>query len=107
MCRLTDGPLFAVLSYLSGGRGDALGVAVTLLPVAEQRPVQLQVTPWPEADAAFELETSWRRLEALRDSWMNSENPGTLQRKCSILEKFFFHFRRICCEMCYLLSHVE
>lgn len=37
MCRLTDGPLFAVLSYLSGGGGDVFGVAVALLPVVKQR----------------------------------------------------------------------
>lgn len=66
------------------------GVAVALLPVAVQRPVQLQVAPRPEADAAFELETSWRRLQALYDTWMNSENPGILQRKCSILEAVAF-----------------
>lgn len=90
MCRLTDGPLFAVLSYLSGwGWGDVFGVAAALLLLAEQRPVQLQVTPWPQADAAFELETSWQRLETLYDTWMksshhtNSENPG-------ILGTFFF-----------------
>lgn len=75
------------------GCGDVFGVAVALLPVAEQRPVQLQVAPRPEADAAFELETSWRRLQALYDTWMNSENPGILQRKCSILEAVaFFYF---------------
>ncbi len=66
------------------------GVAVALLPVAEQRPVQLQVTPRPEADAAFELETSWRCLEVLYDTWMNSETPGILQRKCSNLEAAVF-----------------
>lgn len=66
------------------------GVAVALLPVAEQRPVQLQVAPWPEADTAFELETSWRCLEALCNTWMNSEKPGILQRQCSILEVVAF-----------------
>lgn len=90
--RLTDGPLFAVLSYLSGGGGDVFGVAVALLPVAEQRPVQLQVTPWPEAGAAFELETSWQCFESLYDTWMNSENSGLLRRKCSILEAVAFLF---------------
>lgn len=83
MCRLTDGPLFAVLSYLSGGRGGGGGrgdeFVVALLPVAEQRPVQLQVTPWPEADTAFELETSWRCSEALYDTWMESQ-PHKLQK---------------------------
>lgn len=58
--------------------------AAALLPVAEQRPVQLQVTPWPQADAAFELETSWQHSETLYDTWMksshhtNAENPGIL-----------------------------
>lgn len=66
------------------------GVAVALLPVAEQRPVQLQVTPWPEAGAAFELETSWQHFESLYGTWMNSENSGLLQRKCSILEAVAF-----------------
>lgn len=86
VCRVTDGPLFAVLSYLSGA-----GVAVALLPVAEQRPVQLQVTPWPVADAAFELETSWHLLKTLYDAWMksshhtNSENHRILG-KCINLE---------------------
>lgn len=74
------------------------GVAVAPLPVAEQRPVQLQVTPWPKADAAFELETSWRCSETLYDTWMksshhtNSENPGILQRNCSILGAVAFLF---------------
>lgn len=69
VCRLTDGSLFAVLSYLSG-----VGwCVVLLLPAAEQRPVQLRVTPWPEADAAaFELESSWRCCETLYDTWMKS-----------------------------------
>lgn len=87
------------------------GVAVALLPVAEQRPVQLQVTPWPEADAAFELETSWRRLEALYDTWMNSENPGILQRKCSILEAAAFFILIILSlpkhQLCYFLLQID
>lgn len=78
MYRLTDGPLFAVLSYLSGGGGDVFGVAVVLLPVAEQRPVQLQVTPWPKADAAFELEMSWQCSETLYDTWMKSSHKRIL-----------------------------
>lgn len=87
------------------GWGDVFGVAVALLPVAERRPVQLQVTPWPEADASFELGTSWRRLEALYDTWMNSENPGILQRKCSILEAVaFFNYCEVCC---YFLLQIE
>lgn len=65
VCRLTDRSLFAVFSYLSGGWGDVFGVAVVLLPVAKQRPVQLQVTPWPRAAAAFELDAFWQSLETL------------------------------------------
>lgn len=62
------------------------GAAVALLPVAERRPVQLQVTPWPEADAAFELETSWRDLEALYDTWMESQ-PHNLQKAWDTAEE--------------------
>lgn len=45
-----------------------LELPVVLLPVAEQRLVQLQVTPWPGAAVcvcAFELEAFWRGLETL------------------------------------------
>lgn len=56
------------------------GVAVVLLPVAEQRASSAAGHALAEADAAFELDTSWRSLEAIHDTWMNLENPGTLKR---------------------------
>lgn len=64
------------------------GVAVVLLPVAEQRASSAAGHALAEADAAFELDTSWRSLEAIHDTWMNLENPGTLPRhsgRCVIL----------------------
>lgn len=84
MCRLTDGPLFAVLSYLSWGReeeevggvwGDMFGVAVALLPVAEQRPVQLQVKPWtlPSNASAMLRVAAW------------NHRPHKLKRRCLLL----------------------
>lgn len=57
------------------------GVAVVLLPVAEQRASSAAGHALAEADAAFELDTSWRSFEAIHDTWMNLENPG----RCVIL----------------------
>lgn len=106
MCGLTDEPLFAVLSYLSGGWGGGVGWGGAMC-----LEWLLSSSPWPseragsaaghalaEADAAYELETSWRSSEAVHDTWMNlkkqKKNPGTLQGHsgCCFLFLFFCFF---------------
>lgn len=82
--------------------GDVFGVVVApLQPPSSlwprERPVQLQVTPWPKADAAFELETSWPCSETLYDTWMKSSHhtnfeKNPLQGNCGILEAVAFFF---------------
>lgn len=90
MCRLTDEPLFAVLSYLSGGGVMCLEWLLSSSLWPSERAGSAAGHALAEADAADELETSWRSSEAVHDTWMNLKNPGTLQRHSEFCFTYFF-----------------
>lgn len=77
---LSDGPLFTVLSHLSGGgvvcfeRLLFASSFSTLWPSRGQ--FSCRSRPWPVADAVFELETSWQRSENLLDTEMKSSQKA-------------------------------
>lgn len=91
MCRLTDGPLFAVLSYLSGGGVMCLEwlLPSSLWPSRGQFSCRSRPGPKPT------LRLNWRHLGDAQGPFMilgwnsnhtNSEKLGLLQRKCNFLE---------------------
>lgn len=95
MCGLTDEPLFAVLSYLSGGGAMCLEWLLSSSLWPSERAGSAAGHALAEVDAAYELETSWRSLEALHDPWMNLKNPGTPQRRFGCF-LFIYFYSEVC-----------